>query len=56
MDKAIREWYRKFEETGLLVCLSYRRIVTITFCNRTELLPIFIWKFAVTSLPLYLSV
>jgi hypothetical protein len=24
-------------------------------CNRTELLSIFIWKFAVTSIPLYLS-
>jgi hypothetical protein len=30
--------------------------VTISFCNRTELLPIFIWKFAVTSIPLHLGV
>jgi hypothetical protein len=26
------------------------------FCNRTELLPIFIWKVAVTSIPFYLSI
>jgi hypothetical protein len=40
----------------LWLLLSYRGIVTIPFCNRTEHLPIFIWKIAATSIPLYLSV
>jgi hypothetical protein len=33
-----------------------RKQVTISYCNKKELLPIFIWKFAITSIPLYLSV